>query len=134
MERRTTETAPVYPERESRQEVIFNADGSLTGARTPQGRWPLFTGGDIFEIWASLVFASPVPITVTVIRFPVGTPAAESAVLLGTFVIPAETYVYEYDCDWDISRGDQVSFAIQVPELGEGVIPGSGLMLIARVS
>lgn len=130
--KRTVTLDPEVPGRESRQEIVFNADGPLVGPRLPQGRWPLFSGGDIFEVWSSLVFPSPEPIEVTVIRFPASNPNSEAAQPLGTFVIPAGVYVYVHSCEWDIGRGDQVSFGIGMETVEES--PGSGLLLVARVS
>lgn len=132
--RKRTVLEPANTERESRQELVFNADGPLVASRFPQGRWPLFTGGDIFEVWTSLVQPSPVQLTLSMFRFKASRPRSEDAIPLQSFVIPVNSYVHAFTCQHDIDRSDQVTFALQVPEIPEGLTPGSGLMAIARVS
>lgn len=120
------------PDRESRQEIPFNADGALIASRFPQGRWPLFTGGDIFQCWNSLVLPSPIPILVQAIRFPASQPSI--GLPLGNYTIPPGAYVYVHHCEWDIGVGDQISFGISMGDVPEEATPGMGLMIIARAS
>ena len=133
MGRFEAELPAVTVSRESRQEPLWDAPGALTASRGFGAKIPVFEGGSVFEVWASLVSPSPVPLIVTFIHFPAARPTQPR--LVYALTVPAGAYTHvSPQFDHRVYRGDQLSAGVEVAgSIPEGQFPGTELSMVARV-
>lgn len=116
------------PDLDSSQEIFFDAFGPLDTDRPISTRRPVFKGGDIFEVWATL--SSPSDVDLVLRLFCYGNILVPQ--LLHEFTIPAGVHTIAFDCDIRVLRAQTIAVACSVTDVPS--TPGYGLGVTIRIS
>ena len=130
--RSETELPAVLVERESRFEALFDAPGILDVSRFFGGRYPIMSGGTVFELWASLRTPADTLLTVVLIHLRSSAPAIESGVMVHSLDVNPGAYIASARFEHRVQRGDQLAVGVNVT--GTPGTPGTDMTMLARIA